>query len=88
MPYNENRNPFFDVVKEKVTTESGHEIPNKVALVNKDLGKVVGFVSPGYDVVTNSVISEMFGAATSDFNVQQTTDHLDATSQVILSPLL
>lgn len=81
MSYTESRDPFFDVVKEKVTSESGIEIPNKVALVNKDLGKVVGFVSPGYDVVKNSAISEMFDAATSEFNVQKMTDHLDATTR-------
>ena len=54
--YLEDRNPFFGVKKEKVFTESGLELPNKVALVNEDMGSVVGFVSPGYDVVHNEVV--------------------------------
>ena len=79
--YLEEREPFFKVRKEKVTTASGIEIPNKVALVNDSLGSVVGFVSPGYDVVENKTISEMFDAALSDFKVSNVIDHLDSTTR-------
>jgi hypothetical protein len=81
MSYTEERNAFFNIRKEKVLTDTGIEIPNKVALVNADLGSVVGFVSPGYDVVENRVIAEMFDAATRDYKVQSVKDHLDNTTR-------
>lgn len=81
MAYLEDRNPFFEVKKEKVHTESGLAIPNKVALVNNDLGSIVGFVSPGYDVVNNEVISDLFAEATNDLKVAKIVDHMDATTK-------
>ena len=81
MDYLEERNPFFGVRKEKVTTESGLEIPNKVALVNEDLSTIVGFVSPGYDVVHNETISNLFAGAISDLKVAKVVDHMDATTK-------
>lgn len=81
MAYLEERNPFFGVRKEKVHTESGLEIPNKVALVNKDLSSIVGFVSPGYDVVSNSAISDLFEEACSGLKVAKIVDHMDATTK-------
>ena len=79
--YSEEREPFFKVRKEKVHTESGVEIPNKVALVNDSLNTVVGFVSPGYDVVENETISEMFDAALNEFKIADVRDHLDASTR-------
>ncbi len=81
MTYIEDRSPFFNVRKEKVLTESGLEVPNKVALVNEDLGSIVGFVSPGYDVVRNETISDLFAGAISDLKVAKVVDHMDATTK-------
>jgi len=81
MAYLEDRNPFFTVRKEKVLTESGLEVPNKVALVNEDLGSIVGFVSPGYDVVPNQEISNLFENAISDLQVAKVVDHMDASTK-------
>jgi len=79
--YNESRNPFFEVRKEDVFTASGVKIPNKVALVNTDLESVVGFVSPGYDIVENMAVSNLFEKATDNFGVSKVKDHMDATTK-------
>ncbi len=81
MDYLEERNPFFGVRKEKVHTESGLEVPNKVALVNDDLSSIVGFVSPGYDVVSNAAISDLFEEACGGLKVSKIVDHMDATTK-------
>jgi hypothetical protein len=81
MSFIEDRNPFFNVRKEKIATVSGIEIPNKVALVNEDLNSVVGFVSSGYDVVHNETISNLFGEALNDLKVAKIIDHLDGTTK-------
>jgi hypothetical protein len=81
MAYLEERNPFFGIREEKVLTASGLEIPNKIALVNEDLNSIVGFVSPGYDVVHNEDISNMFAGAISDLKVAKVIDHMDATTK-------
>jgi len=81
MAYLEQRNPFFGIREEKVLTTSGLEIPNKIALVNEDLNSIVGFVSPGYDVVHNEDISNMFAGAISDLKVAKVIDHMDATTK-------
>lgn len=79
--YNESRNPFFEVKKEDVFTASGVKIPNKVALVNSDLESVVGFVSPGYDIVENQAVTNLFEEATKEFGVPMVKDHMDATTK-------
>ena len=79
--YNESRNPFFEVKKEDVFTASGVKIPNKVALVNGDLNSVVGFVSPGYDIVENQAVTSLFEEATKEFGVAKVKDHMDATTK-------
>jgi len=81
MAYKEERNPFFEVKKEDVFTASGVKIPNKVALVNADLESVVGFVSPGYDIVENQAVTNLFEEATSEFGVSTVKDHMDATTK-------
>ena len=70
MAYKEERNPFFEVKKEEVFTASGVKIPNKVALVNSDLNEVVGFVSPGYDIVENQAVTNLFEEATKDIKAR------------------
>jgi len=81
MSYDESRNPFFEVKKEDVFTASGIKLDNKVALVNGDLNTVVGFVSPGYDIVANQVVTDLFQEATSEFGVSKVRDHMDATTK-------
>ena len=81
MSYREERNPFFEVKKETVHTESGIAIPNKVALVNEELGSVIGFVSPGYDIVENQTVTNLFEEATSDFGLAKVKDHMDSTTK-------
>ena len=81
MAYEESRNPFFEVKKEDVFTASGIKLDNKVALVNGDLNTVVGFVSPGYDIVANQVVTDLFQEATSEFGVAKVRDHMDATTK-------
>ena len=79
--YNESRNPFFEVRKETVKTASGIEIPNKVALINPELESVIGFVSPGYDIVENKTVSDLFGEAIDGFTLSKVQDHLDSSTK-------
>lgn len=81
MAYLDERNAFFGIRKEKVLTASGLEIPNKIALINEDLSSIVGFVSPGYDVVHNEDIANLFAGAISDLKVAKVIDHMDATTK-------
>jgi len=79
--YTEKRNPFFEV--EKMPIYYGNkEVPNKVALVNKDTGSFLGVVSSGYEVVTNSQVNELFENAVKKLgtNVKSVVDHLDANT--------
>jgi len=79
--YNESRNPFFEVRKEDVFTASGMKIDNKVALVNGEMNSVVGFVSPGYDIVENQSVANLFEEATKEFGVAKVKDHMDSTTK-------
>lgn len=80
MAYNEDRNPFFNVRREKMTTESGIVL-DKEALVNEDTNDVLGIVSPGYELVMNEEVDEIFSEAMQAFDVKETQDHLDAETK-------
>jgi len=81
--YNELRNPFFDIVKEPIKTESGALIPNKVALMNRETSDVLGIVSPNYEVVTNKQISSLFENAIELDGIKnvEVSDHLDSITK-------
>jgi len=81
MSYKESRNPFFSVKKEDVFTASGLKIDNKVALVNEDLETVIGFVSPGYNIVENQAVTNLFEEATNGFGLAKVKDHMDSTTK-------
>ena len=80
MGYIEERNPFFSVRRETLKTDSGI-ILDKEALINDDTDDVLGIVSPGYELVTNSDIDEMFNEAMTAFEVKEVQDHMDAETK-------
>ena len=47
----DNAGAFFGVRQESLTTESGIEIPNRVANIREDTGQVMGVVSTNYKVI-------------------------------------
>ena len=78
-------NPFFDIRKEFVLTESGIPIDNKVALINTENNKPVGLVSKGYKVTTNKEVADIFEVALTEafgsVETHKVVDHLDATGK-------
>jgi hypothetical protein len=78
--YREDRNPFFNVVKEPLFTASGLEV-DKVALINQETQDVLGVVAPTYEVVENSFIRDLFNEAVKDFGVEKCVDHLDSNTK-------
>jgi hypothetical protein len=78
--YSEERNPFFDVRKEEVRTESGILL-DKMALINDDTDDVVGIVSPTYDVVENVVVDELFKNAFGNLEIKEVHDHMDSVTR-------
>jgi len=80
MAYNEERNPFFNVSREKLTTDSGIEL-DKEALVNSETGDVLGIVSPSYELVTNEEVADIFAEAIDTFKVESVQDHMDAETK-------
>lgn len=78
-------NPFFDIRREKLITESGIELDNRVALINDETNKPVGFVSKGYKVTTNKEIKDIFDSALDiafkDNDKNRVIDHMDATGR-------
>jgi len=79
--YMESRNPFFNVNREQLQTASGIDIPNKQALINADTGNFLGIVSPGYELVTNKEIDDLFAEAISDLEISNVKDHLDSETK-------
>uniref|UniRef100_A0A6M3ITB7 DUF932 domain-containing protein n=1 Tax=viral metagenome TaxID=1070528 RepID=A0A6M3ITB7_9ZZZZ len=79
--FKEERNSFFKIRKENVTTDSGIIINNRVALVNDDTNDVIGFVSKGYEVVSNEMVADIWDRALSGLKIAKTIDHLDATTK-------
>lgn len=74
-------NPFFNVRKEDLVTESGIALDNKVALINDDTNEILGTVSRGYELVYNQVISDLFDSAFTTYKKSMVKDHLDATGK-------
>lgn len=80
MSYVEGRNPFFNIEQEPLFTRSGIAV-KKVALINTDTNDVVGVVSPGYEVVTNKQVADLFDEAFQGMRIKNIEDHLDATTK-------
>lgn len=78
--FREERNPFFNVRKEKLETESGILL-DKIALVNDETGDVLGIVSPSYELVTNKMVDDLFAEALGDLDIFSVRDHLDSTTR-------
>ncbi len=76
----DNRNPFYDIIQEPLFTESGIPV-GKVGLINTETRDVVGVVSPGYQVIPNKAVADLFSEAFQGMNVRSTVDHLDATTK-------
>jgi len=79
--YKESRNPFFDIQKETVITDSGIVVPNKQALINAETKNVLGLVSPNYEVVTNGEVDDLFQEAIKDLSIEKVVDHMDAETK-------
>jgi hypothetical protein len=80
MSYDEVRNPFFNIRKESVTTESGLKVP-KVAIVNDETDDILGLVSENYELVTNNDVNGLFDEALNGIGIKEIQDHLDATTR-------
>ena len=52
MSYAEERNPFFEVKREKLFTESGLDT-DKWALINEETSDILGIVSDNYKMLEN-----------------------------------
>jgi hypothetical protein len=78
--YQEERNPFFDVRKETISTSSGIDIP-KVALINDETNDIVGLVSENYELIDNFSVNSLFDEALDGLEIATVTDHLDSTTR-------
>lgn len=78
--YQEERNPFFNVRKETITTESGLDIP-KVAVINDETDDILGLVSPGYELIENKTVNSLFDDALEGLEIASVHDHMDATTR-------
>ena len=78
--YDESRNPFFPVIKEKVQTLSGLDV-GKFALINQETNDVLGLVGKDYEIIENHDVNELFMEAISDLGVSKTIDHLDSNTK-------
>ena len=78
--YSEKRDPFFNIRKENVFTNSGIEL-NKVALINDETNDVLGLVSPNYEVVSNAQVNNVFTEAVGDLKVFDVQDHMDSITK-------
>ena len=76
----DRRNPFYDIIQEPLFTQSGIPV-GKVGLVNAETQDVVGVVSPGYEVIPNKVVADLFDEAFQGMNVRSVADHLDASTK-------
>ena len=76
----DTRNPFFDIIQEPLFTQSGIPV-GKVGLVNAETRDIVGVVSPGYQVIKNKDVADLFDEAFQSMNVRSITDHLDAVTK-------
>lgn len=75
--YEETRNPFFNVRKESLMTQTGIALPNKFALINEENNYPLGVVSPDYELVHNHTINGLFQDAIEGLHVDKVIDHLD-----------
>jgi hypothetical protein len=75
-------NPFFDVVRQPMFAElDGKRIEtSREALINPEMGIVVGEVSKNYKVVTNSEVAKVFDDAFSHLSNYEVYDHLNGTT--------
>jgi len=78
--YREERNPFFNIRKESVVTESGLKVP-KVAIINDETNDILGLVSESYELVTNESVNALFSEALDGLEVSSVNDHLDAITR-------
>lgn len=75
-------NPFFEVTRQPLFTRFGDkEIrSSRDALINPELGVIVGEVGKNYKVVTNNEVAEVFDTAFADVPKLFTRDHLNGTT--------
>jgi len=73
-------NPYFEVKREKIQTESGIGI-NKEALINSETDQLLGIVSPGYEVVTHEQVAGLFSDALETYNHDVIGNYLDSTGR-------
>jgi hypothetical protein len=80
--YEEGRNPFFEVKRENLVTESGLHT-GKQAIINSETSDVLGIVSPNYELVTNDDVNSFFENALYDMNINvvKNIDHMDSITR-------
>lgn len=78
--YKEPRNPFFNIRRESVKTESGLKVP-KTAIINDDTDDILGLVSENYELVTNESVNSLFDEALDGVGIKDVSDHLDSTTR-------
>ena len=78
--YNEDRNPFFRVLREPLKTAGGIDT-GKDSLVNPETGDVLGIVGRKYELVHNHEVNGIFTEALETFGVEieDSIDHMDAS---------
>jgi hypothetical protein len=73
-------NPYFEVKREKLVTESGL-MTNKEALINSESDAILGIVSPGYEVVTHEQVAGLFSDALETYKHDVIGNYLDSTGR-------
>ena len=72
--------PYFEVKREKLVTESGL-MTSKEALINSESDAILGIVSPGYEVVTHEQVAGLFSDALETYNHDVLGNYLDSTGR-------
>lgn len=67
-------NPFFNIEKQTLHTSTGLKL-NQVALVNSENNQILGVVSPKYNLIENSAVSEVFKNALHTEENEEIQDH-------------
>jgi hypothetical protein len=80
MSYQEDRNPFFEVKREKLFTESGLDT-DKWALINDETSDILGIVSDGYKMVENARVNTLFEEVVEGLEIAEVHDHMDSITK-------
>lgn len=74
-------NPFFEVRKERLqSVTTGKTLKNKYVLFNDETDEELGIVSDNYNIVTNSMVMDVFDELVGKYQVATIKDHRNANS--------